>query len=201
MITLPNEPYPNGARPRLMDFGFEQRPPTGGALTRVNRLGTRYAVDFSYPLMKADVAAPIVASLMAGRGDLVRVEYPTQRTQPGGGTPLVDGNDSAGFTLKVKTLSFVNAPLVGYWLHVQNTAGRRSLHTVTAVGAPYNVNFPALTCSRVLTVWPAIRTPLVDGNSVELVTPTVEGLVTGDFEWNIMLGDFVQVSFTLEETE
>ena len=51
-----------------------------------------------------------------------------------------------------------------------------------------------------LTLTPMLRTPLSDGDVVELARPMIEGLLeSGDLEDEVMTEPFVQFSFTITE--
>ena len=52
MIVLPDEVVPNDIVPALIDFGVVQRPPLGGKVLRVNRLGNRFRASVSLPAIR-----------------------------------------------------------------------------------------------------------------------------------------------------
>lgn len=172
MIEFPRDPAPNGVNPTLVDFGFLQRPVSGAKVQRVDRPGNRYAVEVSYPPMKADVARKFVARLQRAVREGLRIEYPLLGVSQGSpGAPVVDGADPTGTTLPVRGLTPHYAVKEGYWLNVTDADGTRYLHSVQT---------PAIAdASGLLSIdiEPAIRTPLADGSEVELAKPTIEGTV------------------------
>ena len=109
MIELPSHIVPNSALPKQVDFGFVQEA-AGGAMTRIDRPGNKFEVELGFPPMKAADARIFVARLNRARGQGLRVEYPLQgQSQGNPGSPVVDGTDSAGTTLKLRGLTIAPA--------------------------------------------------------------------------------------------
>src|SRR3546814_10222091 len=67
MIELPNSPAPNGAQPSLLDYGMTLRPGTGAAVLRVDRKGSRYKANISFPPMLPSVSRIFIARLLKAK--------------------------------------------------------------------------------------------------------------------------------------
>ena len=195
MIILPASPAPNGASPAVIDFGFELRPATGAAVSRINRPGNRLKIDFSFPPMTPDDARLFVSRLMRAKAEGLRMEYPLlDQSQGLPGNPVVNGTDSAGTTLKLRALTPNYTIKEGYWLTLIDAAGTHYLHNVAALVTA------AAGGTAILTVEPPLRFLPPDGAAVLLAKPLVEGLVTSVTGWDLGVDLLVRVAgFTLEE--
>lgn len=173
MIELPNDPSPNGVNIIPIDFGFHQRPGSGAAVLRVDRPGNRYRVELMFPPMKPETARKFTARTQRAVSEGLRADVPLLGlTQGAPGTPLVDGAVLAMVTsLPVRGLRPYYAAKEGYWFHVEDGDGVRYLHTLTETG------IADASGDLTLSIWPPIRAPLADGDAIELVKPTVEGVV------------------------
>lgn len=192
MIELPNSPAPNGVEVTLLDFGMLLRPATGASPLRINRAGGRYRVALSFPPMKPDVARKFVARLQVARRQGLRVDYPLLGYDQGApGVPVVDGSGPAGTSLPVRGLTAGYAVKEGYWLTLIDSDGNRYLHcTSAAVRA-------AADGTAVLTIEPPIRAPLLDGDTILLARPTIEGLVVEDVGWSLAVDRLVRIGGTI----
>jgi hypothetical protein len=195
MIVLPDDPGPSTAHPVLIDFGFVQRPATGAALSRVDRPGSRFRIDFAFPPMPADVARVVVSRLIAARSEGLRIELPLMGVSQGApGAPVVDGAGAAGSSLPLRGLTPGYQIKEGFWLTAIDAAGVHYLHNVRATTAA-DASGEAL-----LTIAPILRAPLADGDAVLLAKVLVEGVVTEDVAWDMTPGEIVTgLGFTLEE--
>lgn len=195
MIEFPSDPAPNGVNPTLLDFGFIQRPSSGSAIQRIDRPGSRYRVEVSYPPMKADAARKFVARLLRAKREGLRIEYPLLGLSQGvPGAPVVDGADPTGTTLPLRGLTPHYAFKEGYWITLIDADGTRYLHNVQeAVVA-------AADGTVTLTVEPSIRAPLADGSTVLVAKPTIEGLIE-DSGWSLAVDRLVRFggSIVIEE--
>lgn len=195
MITLPDSPAPNGAAPAVIDFGFELRPATGAAVSRINRPGNRLKIEFGFPPMTADTARTFVSRLMRAKTEGLRIAYPLlDQSQGNPGSPVVDGALSAGTTLYLRLINPDYTIKEGYWLTLIDSAGAHYLHNVAAqvvVGSDGKAT---------VTIEPPLRCLPVDGNAALLAAPLVEGLVTSVTGWDLGVDRLVRVAgFTLEE--
>lgn len=194
MITLPTTPASRQASPRLIDFGIVQRPATGAAVTYIERPGMRLAVDFEYPPMPAETARPFISRLMRARAEGIRVPFPLAGvTQGAPGSPSVNGNDSVGTTLKIKGLTSGYSILEGYWLNVVDAAGVYYLHNVAADVTA------SVSGTATVSVWPPLRADLVNGNTVVLATPMIEGIVPEPPGWPSPAEQIITLAFSIEE--
>lgn len=194
VIELPGWAVPNGAAPSFMDWGTIQRPSTGAALLRVDRLGSRYKVRLSFPpFMDPDHGRIIVSRLIRAKRMGLRVEYPLTFRQPLQDA-VVDGAGQAGTTLSVRGLHPGMVIREGFWLNVVRSTGQHFLHNVAgelSVGADGRAAVPL---SEML------RHPFADGDKVKFVRPMVEGIVDGDEQaWSLSVEHFVGIEFTVEE--
>lgn len=169
---------PSSAHPRLIDTGFYQVG-IGGAATRIDRPGMRWEIELGFAPQPVDTARVLAARLAQARSDGLRVVFPLAGQDQGApGNPVVDGTDSGGTTLKLRSVTPGYRAREGYWLTL-NYGTTRSLHQVAS---------PAMAGSDgkvTLAVWPPLRTFPADGATVALAAPTVEGMLTSDIGWDI----------------
>lgn len=196
MIELPDKPKPSGVEATLLDYGFIQRPASGGSALRVDRPGSRYQVTVAYPPMQADVARKFVARLQRARREGLRIEYPLLGLSQGvPGVPVVDGAGQSGTTLDLHGLNPGYQVRQGFWLNVTDADGARYLHNVSddaIVGSDGRVT---------VEIEPAIRAPLTDGAAVELRRPTVEGMLVESLSWSLSVDRLIRLggSIVIEE--
>jgi len=181
-------------KPSLLDFGFFQKPSTGGAVTRIDRAGMRHKVEFTFPPTPADTARVFISRIERAKSEGLRIPFLLAGVDQGSpGTPAVNGSGAAGTSLPVKSLTSGYVAREGYWLSVVDSAGVYYLHQVTAEATASGGG------TATLSIWPPLRAPLADGNSVILDEPLVEGIVTGDFSWPQPVDGLIEFGFTLEE--
>lgn len=196
MIELPTGMHPNHAAPSLIDFGMTLRPVLGGAAQRVDRPGSRFALVLSFPPMRGDMANVAVSRLMRAKSEGLRVPFPLLVPQGSPGATVVDGATPSGTTLPVRGGTPNWRWREGWWLSVESSDGQHYLHNLAAAGA--------LDASGDgdLPIWPMLRAPFADGDSVHLARPMVEGLPQGDAtDWEIPVGRLIRLSVPFEETE
>lgn len=85
-VLLPSSPGVVVARPRLLDWGGVQTSVLGGTSQRIERLGSRHALDVELPPMDALTAMAWIQRLKRGKSLMVRMVMP----QPGF-TPAAQG--------------------------------------------------------------------------------------------------------------
>lgn len=196
MITLPAGLVPNSARVAQVDFGFVQRPALGGALSRINRPGNRWQIELGWPTMPADDARTLVRRLSAAVTEGLRVVLPLQGVSQGdpGTAIVVNGSGAAGTALPLRGLVPNVAIKEGWWLTAIDSAGVHYLHQVAA---------PAVANGSgqvTLAITPMLRAPLVDGNTVLLAKPLVEGVITDQIGWELSPGSLVSgIGCVIEE--
>lgn len=183
MIILPDEYAPNGANVGPVDFGFVQRPALGGELRRVNRPGNRFQIELSWPPMRGEAARVLVRRLTAAKTEGLRVAFPLQGVSQGlPGVPVVNGSGAAGTSLPLRGLTPGWEAKEGFWLTVIDSAGGHFLHQVAAPAVADTAG------EATITITPMLRAPLVDGNTVLLDKPLIEGVVVQDIGWELSPG-------------
>lgn len=195
MIEFPAQFGPQSFVMRLMDFGGVMRPPLGGAVTRVNRLGNRYSADVSMPPLELDDGRVFVSRLIRAKTEGLRMEIPLTLGMQGvpGVAATVDGAVAGGTSLPVKGVNAGWVAKEGYWLSVVKD-GQHYVHNIAAqtqADAAGDVT---------LTIAPELRVSLADGAVVHLAKPMIEGFVGGEAaEWEWSLAHHATISFTIEE--
>lgn len=194
MIELPADPSPREVVPALRDFGLTIEPSTGAAASRVERKGSRFRAQVTYPPMTPDDAEVFVSRLLRGKRLGVRIPMPLIRPQGSPGSPVVDGAGQSGFTLAVRGLSPGYTVKEGYWLSIEDSTGQHYLHkTAGAVMADASGDAE-------IEIEPALRKAFADGDTIHLAVPMIEGLVQGnEWEWTIPVEKLVVVQFGLAE--
>jgi hypothetical protein len=178
--------------PRLVTGRAELRPAWGGDIQRLNRAGSRYAIDVVMPVMT-----------YADAQDWSAIEDETatvtmQIVQPGldtgaPGTPLVNGGSQSGTSLIIDGLTPYYVIRKRQWLSV-TTGGR--LYAYRAKGET------VANGSGQATVTLATMLRAVHGNNdpVNLADPRIEGFATSpDDAWATNTAGHVALSFTIEE--
>lgn len=192
MQTLPVKPSPNGMEPSLIDRGFIQR---GASALRIDRPGTKWGINFMFPIMTVDVARGFISKLLRAKRQGLQIDIPLVVPQGIAGNPVVDGPvTSAGTTLSVRGLTPNYVVKEQYWLTVVETDGTAYLHsvieTVVADG----------TGDATLEIEPALRAPFADGDTVHLGKPFMQGFMDGNaYGWKVREDKYVEISITVEE--
>lgn len=194
MITLPDGVGPGDATPAMMDFGFLQRTGAGGETTRIDRMGSRYRVGFTFGPFYPALGNIMVSRLLAAKSEGIRLPYPLLENQGAPGTPLVDGAGQSGGTLLLKGLTPGYVCREGYWLSIVDENGRHYLHNVKTGGRA--------TAGGALTIGitPILRWPYLNNAVVHLAKPMVEGWVDGDeWSWRLSVDRVIPIEFSVEE--
>jgi hypothetical protein len=196
MITLPDDPAPNGATAAFVDNGGTIRPPLGGRVQRLNRIGSRYRFAFTMPpLPSLDVGRVWVSRLIRGKTEGVRMELPLLSFDPGSpGNPRVNGAGQSGSSLIVDGLSASYAIREGQWFsHVH--ANGRALYNAGAITA--NSSGQAT-----VPIAPMLRVEPADNDVLEFAQPIIEGFVIGEeWQWEMALDHNLGLAFEIEEWE
>lgn len=192
MITLPAAPKPNGLRYELLDYGFVQR---GASSVRVNRAGSRWRLEISFPPMMPDTARTFLARLTRAKREGLQIALPLLGVSQGSpGTPVVDGAGQAGAALALRGMTPGYQIKDGFWLTATETNGTAYLHQV-AVAATVAGNGKAT-----VQIEPPLRAPFPDGATVQIAAPIVQGFVDGDsLGWDVPLNRMIAPSFVIEE--
>lgn len=160
-------------RPRL--FSGEQESPLGGPDLRVPRMGDRWIAEIATAQLRFDEPGrALVAALTRGLTE----DGTLSIGQPNLPAPLATGNgvtDGAGFggtTLRLRAVSPSADVPTGTYLSVIH-GGRRYVHMTTAAATT------SVTGKVDLQIWPMMRFLTIDGETVELLDPKIEGRVSG----------------------
>ncbi len=194
MIELPRWAVPVGAAPALLDFGGVLRPVLGGALQKIDRAGSRYRVMIDFPPAEgADEGRILVARMIRAKRQGLRVAYPLASSQPVAGTPVVDGAGQAGTTLSIRGLQPHQILREGWWMTVYRSDGRGYLYNIDGVVAGPDGR-------AAVPIAPMLRWPHSDGDRIELVRPTIEGLVDGnEWAWSVDVENLMGIQAVIEE--
>lgn len=195
MIELPEDPFPVSASVALIDAGDTVGGAVGGADLRVDRPGSRYQIEVTYPPMRGSVGRLFVARLIRGKQLGIRIPYPLQGVNQGSpGSPVVDGADQQGKIVNLRGCTPGHVFKEGFWTSLEDANGH---HYLDNVAETVRVE-PDGTVALPLAL--ALRTPFADGAIVHAAKPMIQGLVVGDeAQWQMALADFQQISFTIKE--
>jgi hypothetical protein len=183
------------ATPRFVDFGTVQTPPGGGVAQRLDRLGSRWALDIQLAMTREGASLrALVAALLQARSAGASYPWP----QPGltigtPGTVLVNGAGQTGLVLVVDSMTASYPVQAGQFFSIL-TGGRRYLHMVTA----------AVTASvggaATLSIFPMLRVSPADNSPCEFAAPVIEGLIEGaQMAWDHDRDSWVPLSFSIAE--
>lgn len=195
-VELPTSPQPAGASPRLVDYGGDLTPFLGGSVQRIERLGSRWALDVTMPPMTPEVARVWIARLVKAKRSSAVLAWPQPGIEIGDeGAPRVNGAGQGGTFLSVDGLPPSKAVKEG-WFFSLIAGGRRYVHQMSG-----DVNASAAGAA-VLPLEPMLRISPADNAVLEIALPKIEGLVQGsELGWTIELAGTVGLSFTLVERE
>lgn len=191
-VTLPTSPLQRNATPRILDWGGYLEPPLGGPVQRIDRLGTRHAVDYVLPpIGTATLAMQWCQRLKRGLSLGVVMEFPQVGFSVGSpGSPTVSGSHSAAASA-INLASLSGGYTEGQYFSVVHS-GRRYLYSFDASGSSLSS----------VAISPMLRTALSNGDQVEMNPPYIEGRLVGDpVSWNIDDVRTYGIAFTIEEWE
>ncbi|MFN3387435.1 MAG: hypothetical protein ACK40O_00775 [Allosphingosinicella sp.] len=195
MIELPAGAVPRNLEPKLLDFGRFMRPPTGGRVQRVDRLGNRFAATFVFPPFdSSDLGRIVVSRLIRAKSEGIRLKLQLGDFNPGApGATVVNGNGQAGSLLAVRGFAAGYQVREGQWFN--HVRGDDILL--------YNASADAIaTAGGLATVGlaPMMRTEPVDGDVLNFLNPVIQGFVDGDeLAWQMAVELKIAIEFTVEE--
>lgn len=178
---------------RPIDYGSFLRPPLGGPIQRINRLGNRYAIDVEMPPLREEPEGRLFTAKLEqalSEGALFAFPQPGLRIPPMG-TPVVDGAVTSGNSLPIRGLTANVAIRAGQYLSIVHDSRRYIYRSITEEVADALGDVT-------LTLATLLRTPLADGDTVELSQPIIEGWIEPP-EWQAMLEPFTATRFTITE--
>lgn len=193
-IELPVGVAPNDVSPFPVDFGHWLEPASGAEEQRVDRMGGRFGGDFVLPPLAPAAAAKVISRLTEVYfGGTLRLDWPLLGVSQGSpGSPVVDGAGQSGTALALRGLTPNYTIKEGFWLTLVDENGRGYLHNNRGVVRADSSG------NATLTIAPMLRWPFMDGATVLLARPTIEGKVQGQ-PWKLPVSRLVQVGFTLTE--
>lgn len=195
MIDLPEYPSPNGATPRVLDFGGFLEPASGAQVQRINRMGNRYAVAFTMPPLTNQKHGRIwVNRLVRGQQEGARIEYPLLDFYPGTpGNFVVDGNGQAGKTLHIRGGTPRYAFYEGQPFSLE-IGGQHYLDFIAAGTIADASGDATITLTQMLRAEPS------DGDPLHISKPMIEGFIMGDqLSWSILVERLIGISFEIHE--
>ena len=189
MAVIRNYPRGTSTTITLVSSSADLKPFLGGPIQRISRLADKWQIDVTMRPMTTDLAAEIVTKLMKGLSETLTL-------------PVKDGLDTShlsdnGAVVGTHTggtsLAYRNArgtPLLGQFISIIDSSARRYLHRVEEVDAS----------NQTLTVFPALKTQFLDGDTIEFADPKIEGFLTDNKQaYTVGLVSNVGVTFTLLE--
>lgn len=182
-------------KPRLISYRVDLTPGLGGPLQRVNRVGSRYAIDVQMPGLDASCArAWLAARLKAeAENDYLRLTWP----EPDGALPydsvVVDGAGQAGTRLALRGFP-TDAPIpAGRFFSILHEDGLRLYATTEDVVASDSGQ-------AVLSIAPMLRRSPGDGYGVHFRPVLADVLADGTtLDWELQLKRWTSFSVTLTE--
>lgn len=193
-FLLPTCPEPDTATPRIISVRNELRSATGGNLQRLQRKGSKYALDVVLPRMGyADSLAWMKLRSEAGTV-VMRVPQHDLEIGAPGLSVRVNGAGQAGSSLVVDGVAPFYPLRMGQFLTHISPAGRRRLYccdaAVTANGAG-QLTIPLETM---------LSSPPADNDVIEIAGAMIEGFPVIDPNlWTTDFAREVGLSFTIEE--
>ena len=194
-IVLPSSPVPRSITPRLISKRRDLEPTFGGPVTRVRRLGSRWAFDVEYPPMLYIDAMAWVAALTSAEADTVLMNLPQPGFAVGSpGTPLVNGAGQLGAAINLDGFGAYTAK-AGQWFSLI-MSGQRFVHHVAEQKAAASGVMAGLKIN------PMLRRSPADNTVAEFAQPKVEGFISGrETSWTVDVARTVGLSFTITERE
>tara|TARA_R110002073_G_scaffold120601_1_gene262639 strand:- start:15784 stop:16374 length:591 start_codon:yes stop_codon:yes gene_type:complete len=169
-LTLPSSARLRMTGRRLISSRNEMTPAFGGPDSRVNRLGSRWAMQFQIVTLSAADALDWID--LEDETSTVTIEIPQPGLSVGSpGTPVIDGAAQSGNAYAVRGVTPGYVMRKGQWLSVIDAGQRyvyqtRSAATADGLG---DITIP---------LRPLIRSSVADGATVEIAQPMIEGFAS-----------------------
>lgn len=194
-ITLQNLPRSTVYSVRAVSAANDLHPAFGGSVQRIARKGSRWAIDVSIPALAIkSCGMGLIADLVRGETELVRIKLPDGMVVRSYGNPLVNGVGQTGSTLTVDGLTPGVVIPKGRFLSI----------TTSAQGFVYMVTEETVASGgggASLPIWPMLRLSPPDNISVNLDEPVIQGFISPGQKWSISNTRAVGMDFTIEERE
>ena len=191
---LPTLPRNTDYTLRRVRAGETLRAGTGGSRTQIEYLGDHWAVEIDTGVMGLLCARGLVADLLMGSSQIVRVPIPEPGIDKGApGAPVVDGEDLSGSLIPMRGLTPHYVLRKGWFVTIDAAAGARAYLVTGEVIAGAD-------SKAVVPVWPMLHVPVADGDRVELLNPWIEGAIDDDGEHSVgLMAAGEPGSFVVEE--
>lgn len=196
-VTMPPLPRIADVDARLVDNSAQLKPPLGGAVQTVTRLGNRYALDVSNLTVDAVTARLWMAAQLRAKteGQTVRMVWPQADIAGMPTGALVDGAGQTGALLSMKGLG-AGFTLPAFSFFSFTAGGRMYLHATTAEAVADGAG------KATVPIGPMLRNSPADGGALNFVAPVIEGdLDPGPVAWSLRRLMWTGVSFTITENE
>jgi len=176
MRDMPENPAPAEYTPALIDKGSTLIPPLGGAEQRINRIGSKFRVTFTMPIMEnKGQGKRFINRLIRGKSEGVRMLFPLGGVDVGNvGSPTIAGANQIGRLISMKGFNSGYVLEEGNPLSITDAEGRHYLHFVDQ-----DVIADAQGNAQVI-INPALRVIFPDNSQIHFDAPKIEGLVEGD---------------------
>lgn len=179
---------------RPIKTGRVARSGIGGAALPLANLGDHWAIEVDAGAMGAGCGRALLADIVRGDGEPVRVEIPQLDIETGpAGAPKVNGAGQNGALLVLDGFTPQYIIRKGWFFTVEN-ADLPSIHLVTATvvanaGGNATVSF-----------WPGLRTIPADNTVINITAPWIEGLIDEGGDHETGLGRAMTLdTFVIEE--
>lgn len=193
-ITLQRLPRTAEYEIRAVEGTDVQRSVNGAALG-IDRAWDHFEIEVDVGSLAPECAREMTADLLRGRGERIRVLLPQQGIDTGApGSVVVDGADQSGSGLDVRGATPYAVIRKGWYVTIE-TDGVGRLHIVAAetiVGADGTATLP---------LWPMLRVPPADGDSVEIAEPYLDGFRTDGGSLEMRMKASRPDSFVIEEQD
>lgn len=194
-ITLQTLPRSTVYSMRAISAANDLTPSFGGSIQRIARKGSRWAIDVSISALGIKKCGmTMIADLVRGESELIRMKLPDGITPSPYGSPLVNGAGQAGTTLVADNFTPQVALRKGKFFSVE-VAGQGFVYMVTdetVADEDGDASIP---------IWPMIRAPIADNAPISIATPYIEGFIAPGQDWSISNMRAVGLNFTIEERE
>lgn len=195
MIDLSGLPLKK-ADPVLQEFGGILTPPLGGVRQRIDRAGTRWALDCETPQMEMEPdgrewSARIVSAKREGA--LIAIPQP-DLVIGNPGNPAVSVTVQSGRLVPIAGMAPGYVLRAGQWVSFVRAGQRFADQVRAAVIADANG-------TAVIPIQYLLRRSLVAGDVVEVSKPMMEGSIVGDISWPNDTTGFTAFAFQIEEDE
>ena len=192
-IALPTQGVAE-ASPRYIDMGSVQRSTLGGPDQRLDRMGSRWALDVTTKPLKGEDARIWISRLIRGKREKASIKF----SEPGVRYVGLNHTIAAAAAVNAEVISLnANAAVPpfpeGKFISIV-TGGVRCLYQVTA-DAAYAGTF-------LVGIQPPLRAAVAIGTPYEINPAMIEGYVDGDeFSWTIDNARIYGLRFSIREAQ